>query len=77
VRVQSENPLTGEHRHTASAYLTFVALDEAGQPTPVPPLGPESDDEKRRFEDGRRRHDDRVARRIAERERDRAGRGSR
>jgi uncharacterized protein (TIGR00369 family) len=48
VRVEAENLRTGEVRHTASAYLTFVALDEEGRPTEVPPLIAETDDEKRR-----------------------------
>jgi acyl-CoA hydrolase len=48
VRVEAENLLTGEIRHAASAYLTFVALDEKGRPCSVPPLIPESPDEKRR-----------------------------
>jgi len=38
VRVESENLFTGEIRHTASAYLTFVALDGMGKPVDVPPL---------------------------------------
>ena len=38
VRVEAENPRTGEHRHTSTAYLTMVAVDENGKPTPVPPL---------------------------------------
>jgi uncharacterized protein (TIGR00369 family) len=38
VRVEAENVITGEVRHTASAYLTFVALDNQGKPNPVPPL---------------------------------------
>jgi acyl-CoA hydrolase len=38
VRVEAENPLTGELRHTNSAYLTMVALDDEGRPQPVPPL---------------------------------------
>ncbi len=37
VRVQSENPRTGEVRHTNTAYLTMVALDDDGNPAPVPP----------------------------------------
>ena len=37
VRVEAENPLTGEVRHTNSAYFTFVALDDERRPTPVPP----------------------------------------
>ena len=38
VRVEAESPLTGERRHTSTAYLTMVAVDEDGSPTPVPPL---------------------------------------
>ncbi|AMD93708.1 acyl-CoA thioesterase [Desulfomicrobium orale] len=38
VRVEAENLFTGEVRHTNSAYLTFVALNEDGKPTEVPEL---------------------------------------
>jgi acyl-CoA hydrolase len=38
VRVEAENPRTGERRHTNSAYLTMVAVDDEGQPVPVPGL---------------------------------------
>ena len=38
VRVEAENPMTGNRRHTNTAYLTMVALDEDGNPAPVPPL---------------------------------------
>jgi acyl-CoA hydrolase len=48
VRVESEDLYTGEVRHTASAYLTFVALDENHRPRPVPPVILETEDEKRR-----------------------------
>lgn len=48
VRVEAENFITGEVRHTSSAYLTFVALDENGKPKPVPRLVFENDDERRR-----------------------------
>ncbi len=48
VRVESEDLLTGEVRHTASAYLTFVSLDEQGHPKEVPPLLIETEAEKRR-----------------------------
>ena len=47
-KVEAENFITGEVRHTASAYLTFVALDENGKPKKVPDLLFENDDEKRR-----------------------------
>ena len=43
VRVEAENPRTGERRHTNSAYLTMVAVDDDGHPLEVPPLVPESD----------------------------------
>lgn len=48
VRVEAENLLTGEVRHTASAYLTFVALDKKGKPISVPALQPETEEERRR-----------------------------
>ncbi len=48
VRVDAENPRTGEHFHTASAYLTFVALNADGKPRALPPIDPQTEDEKRR-----------------------------
>ncbi len=48
-KVFSENLLTGERRHTSSAYLTFVALGDDGRPTPVPEYVPETPDEIRRW----------------------------
>ena len=48
VRVESENLITVEIRHTATAYLTYVALDEDGKPTGVPPLLLETPEEIRR-----------------------------
>jgi acyl-CoA hydrolase len=58
VRVESEDLYTGEIRHTASAYLTFVALDERHKPKEVPPLILETEDEKRRNREAleRRQH---------------------
>lgn len=50
VKVTVEDLRTGSVRHTSSAYLTFVALDDEGRPTPVPPVIPETPEEKRRFE---------------------------
>ncbi len=56
VRVEVEDLTTGEIRHTSSAYLTFVALDDEGKPAPVPPVIPETPEQKRRYEEaGRRR----------------------
>lgn len=48
VRVMAEDLLRGEVRHIASAYLTFVALDETLTPKRIPPLILESDNERRR-----------------------------
>jgi acyl-CoA hydrolase len=65
VRVEAENPLTGERRHTNSAYLTIVAVDESGRPIEVAPLAP-ADAEGRRRE---REAQIRRANRLAERDR--------
>jgi acyl-CoA hydrolase len=64
VRVEAENPRTGEHHHASTAYLTMVAVDEEGRPAPVPPLLAETDDERRRM----REAEFRRANRLAERE---------
>ena len=66
VRVESENPLTGEVRHTASAFLTYVALDKSGKPVEVPPLILETDEDKRRNRDAKARRDARLKGRIRE-----------
>ncbi|MEM9530085.1 MAG: hotdog domain-containing protein, partial [Pseudomonadota bacterium] len=63
VRVVAENSLSGDTRHIVSAYLTFVALDEDGRSTAVPPLNPETDEEKRRFDKAERRRAQRLANR--------------
>jgi acyl-CoA hydrolase len=64
VRVEAENPLTGEVRHTNSAYLTMVALDADGRPTPAPVLLTESPAQERRGREAQLRR----ANRLAERE---------
>lgn len=61
VQVQAENPLTGERTHTNTAYLVYVALDEAGHPTTVPPLVAETEDEKRKMEAAKERQKRRLA----------------
>jgi acyl-CoA hydrolase len=48
VRVEPENMVTGEIRHIASAYLTYVCLDDNRKPMPVPPLLLETDEDRRR-----------------------------
>lgn len=50
VRIDAENPRTGERFHTASAYLTFVAVDKSGRPTPVPSLILETEEERIRHQ---------------------------
>ena len=61
VRVEAENLITGVVRHAASAYLTYVALDLNGKPREVPPLILETDEERRRNIEARRRRDVRLA----------------
>ena len=63
VKVSAENPITGETTHTNSAYLVFVALGEDDRPCAVPELTLESDDDKRRFEEGEERQQYRLAQR--------------
>lgn len=60
VKVEAENGKTGERKHTASAYLTFVALDDNKKPIPVPAIEPMTEDEKRRFENGKLRREERL-----------------
>lgn len=66
VRVESENLISGEVRHTASSYLTFVALDKDGRPQEVPPLVLETEEEKRRNREARTRRETRLAERKQE-----------
>jgi uncharacterized protein (TIGR00369 family) len=60
VRVEAEDLRSGEVRHTASAYLTYVALDERGKPQVLPPLILETEDERRRCAAGHRRREQRA-----------------
>ena len=66
VRVEAENPKTSELFHTASAYLTFVALGSDGKPALVPSLTLETDCEKRRFLAAEKRRAQRLASRKEE-----------
>ena len=60
VRVEAEEPLTGKIRHTGTCYLTCVALDKNARPTRVPPLIPETEEEKRRWAEAEVRRDHRL-----------------
>jgi acyl-CoA hydrolase len=63
VRVEAENPVTREVRHTSSAYLTMVAVDEHGKPIAVPPLEAGNDTERRRQREAETRRRNRLAER--------------
>jgi acyl-CoA hydrolase len=61
VKVWVENYRAEESRHVSSAYLTFVAVDVAGNRLPVPPVIPETEEEKRRYDGAARRREMRRA----------------
>ena len=61
VRVEAEDLVTGEVRHTATARLTFVAVDAEGKPRQVPPLILETEEERRRGNDAHKRRETRRA----------------
>ena len=61
VQVVAENPITGERTNTNTAYLVYVALDDDGRPTTVPALVTETDEEKRRMEQAKKRQEHRIA----------------
>ena len=60
VRVTTENLITGVRRHTNSCYLTYVAIDDAGRPTEVPPVVAETEEERLRFRAAERRRAARI-----------------
>ena len=61
VRVEAEDPHTGKRTRAATSYLTFVSLDEAGRPVPVPKVVPDTPDEQRRYEAAQVRRAQRLA----------------
>ena len=68
VRVESENPVSGVRKHTSTAYLTFVALDKKGRPTPLPPMLLESKEQERRHEEAKARRETRLLEKTREKE---------
>ena len=64
VRVEREHVRSGEVEHTSTAYLTMVALDDERRPVEVPPVAPESDDERRRQDEAELRRRNRLAERA-------------
>ena len=63
VKVMMEDPLSGVQQHVSSAFLTFVALDKSGARVPVTPAVPETDEEKRRYEEAGARREYRLSQR--------------
>jgi len=63
VEVIAENPVTGDCVHTNTAYCVYVALDDEGEPTRVPPLFPETEAHRLRMERAKQRQAYRLAQR--------------
>ena len=61
VQVISENPITGERKHTNTAYLVYVALDDENKPSSVPELILETDEERQRMEQAKKRQAYRIS----------------
>ena len=68
VKVLVENLYTGEIRHTSSAYLTFVALDSAGHRLVLPSIYPDTEEDRRRYEEAATRRAHRLANKNKPRE---------
>jgi len=66
VRVESQNLITGETRHTVSAYMTFVALDKNGKPLAIEPLILETPEEQRRNREAQARREARLREKTKE-----------
>jgi len=60
VRVEAENPLTGEVRHTGTCFLTYVGLDKNRKPMILPGLTLETDEDKRRWAEAQERRKNRL-----------------
>lgn len=63
VQVEREDPLHNTRTRTSEAYLTFVAIDQYGKPLPAPPVEPQSDEEKLRYEEAAMRREIRLRQR--------------
>jgi uncharacterized protein (TIGR00369 family) len=61
VQVIAENPITGERTHTNNAYLVYVALDDDGRPSSVPELIIETEEERKRMEQAKKRQAYRIS----------------
>ena len=63
VKVWVDDLISGSQRHVSSAFLTFVSIDAEGRGVPVPPVIPETEDEKRRYEEAGARRAYRLSQR--------------
>lgn len=61
VRAEREDHVTGDRKEICRAYFTFIAIDDDNAPASVPPLEPQTDDEKRMFEQAKARYEERKA----------------
>jgi acyl-CoA hydrolase len=68
VRIEAQDPRTRKGTHTGSCYLTYVALDESGKPTPIAPLVVTTPEERKRFKEALARRKLRVAEKAVLRE---------
>jgi len=66
VRVEAEDMISGNRRHTNSCYLTFVAIDRNGRPMEIPQVQPETPIEHRRYAAAQERRRRRLEERKAE-----------
>ncbi len=60
VEVHAENPVTGAQTHTNTAYLVYVALDDEGRPTSVPPLQAETEEDRQTMKQAQERQERRL-----------------
>src|SRR6187402_373280 len=68
VKAMVEDPKTRQLRHVSTAYVTYVAVDQSGTPVPVEPVIPETEHQKRRYEDAQRRRENRAEETARKRE---------
>lgn len=64
LNVSAEDTLSGKQVDACHAYFTLVAVDAAGKPSPVSPLDLQSEEEYRRFQEGKKRHEERLKKRV-------------
>jgi acyl-CoA hydrolase len=60
VRIDAEDLKSGKITHTGSSYLTYVAIDDNGNPVEIPDVIPKTPEEKRRWRDGKQRRAERL-----------------